>query len=105
MEKCLGDYSGTLPTSLITQSRSRSNQANPELSEHVFKRHCTFQEPDTNDRINAGLLKQLSGGDKIAIRGLFQNQIEVNPQFTLTVVTNTIPSMPTNDGGLWRRLV
>ena len=104
MEKCLGDYAGTLPTSLITQSRAKSNQASPELSDHVYKRLCIFSEPDTNDKLNSGLLKQLSGGDKIAVRGLFQDQKEVNPHFHLAIITNVIPSMPSNDGGLYRRI-
>ncbi len=103
-DKTLGDYSFKLPISLLTQKRQASNQASPELSSTKGKRFGTFQEPSENEKINVGLMKELTGGDKITCRGLFQDQMEFKPQFKLVLCCNSLPEIPSSDGGTWRRL-
>ncbi len=103
-DKCMGDYSFKFPISLITQKRQASNQASPELAATKGKRFGTFQEPSENEKINVGLMKELTGGDRITCRGLFQDQMEFKPQFKLLLCCNHLPEIPSNDGGTWRRL-
>ena len=93
-----------MPIALLTQKRARSEAANPDLVDAKGRRFCYFQEPDNGERINIGLMKELTGGDKIKGRTLFKLPIEFKPQFKLALLCNDLPEMPGNDDGTWRRV-
>ena len=100
----LGDYSGGLPVSLITGKRASSNSATPEMERTKGLRLVVMQEPEQNESINIGLMKELTGNDKIVARGLFKEPIEFVPQYKLVLMCNDLPNIPSNDDGTWRRL-
>ena len=104
MQLVLGEYAGGLPVSLITKSRASSNSATPEMERTKGLRLVVMQEPEANESINIGLMKELTGNDKIIARGLFKEPIEFIPQFKLLLMCNDLPNIPTNDDGTWRRL-
>lgn len=100
----LGDYATIMPITLITNKRAASNAATPELAKIKGKRLAIFQEPDNNMEINAGLMKELTGNDKIQARALFKDPIEFFPQFKPVLTCNRLPIVPSTDGGTWRRI-
>ena len=104
MQLVLGDYAGGLPVSLITSKRSSSNSATPEMARTKGLRFVVMQEPEANECINIGLMKELTGNDKIIARGLFKEPIEFIPQFKMLLMCNDLPAIPSNDDGTWRRL-
>ena len=103
-EECFGDYCCKLPISLLTQKRKASGSAEPEMAKTKGKRFVNTQEPSKGSKINGGLLKELTGGDKISTRALYKETFEFKPQFKIILCCNDIPSLDPNDGGLWRRV-
>lgn len=104
VQKAIGDYYCILPIALLTQKRTASNNAQSELERTKGRRLAVMQEPGENEKLNIGLMKELSGGDRILVRGLFKEPIEFRPQFKMVMTCNELPEVPSDDGGTWRRL-
>ncbi len=98
-----GQYCINLPITLLTGKRANSNAPSPEMVQTKGKRFAYLEEPESGDRINAGLMKNLSGADVIKARGLNKDPIEFKPQYKLALLCNDIPALPAHDGGVWRR--
>jgi P4 family phage/plasmid primase-like protien len=103
-EMAFGQYCAKLPISLLTQKRAASNSASPELARTIGTRFVSLQEPDEHERMNIGLMKELTGGDKIQSRQLYREPVEFKPQFKMVLCCNHLPKVPPNDDGTWRRL-
>lgn len=103
-QRSFGDYCCTLPIALLTQKRGSSSSASPELSRAKSKRFACLQEPGENERLNIGLMKEMTGGDKLYSRGLYREGSEWKPQFKMILTCNHLPMVPSDDGGTWRRI-
>jgi P4 family phage/plasmid primase-like protien len=99
-----GDYCTVLPCSLITQKRPPAETCSPVLVKTKGKRFGTLQEPEKGEKINVGLMKELTGGDKISARALYKTTIEFKPQMKLALICNDMPEVTGNDDGTWRRI-
>jgi P4 family phage/plasmid primase-like protien len=103
-ERAFGEYCCKLPITLLTQKRAAANAATSELARTKGKRFACLQEPSEDEKLNVGLMKELSGGDKIQARSLFKEPIEFKPQFKMILTCNHLPAVPSDDGGTWRRI-
>ncbi len=99
-----GPYTNKLPITLITGKRAASNACTPEILQSKGKRFCYMEEPDEGEKMNVGLMKEFTGGDKIKARGLNKDPIEFKPQFKMALLCNEMPEVPPNDNGTWRRM-
>ncbi len=104
VEKALGKYMVKLPTSLLIGKRTQSSQASPELARTHGVRFAVLQEPDGNDVINGGILKELSGNDTVFIRGLFQSGNDMKLLFKLSFICNKLPRLGAEDQATWNRV-
>ena len=104
MSMCMGQYACNMPIALLTQKRKSSGAASPEMAVTLGKRLCVMQEPDVNETLNIGQMKEMTGNDKIQARGLYKEPFEFTPQFKLICMCNDLPNIPSNDDGTWRRL-
>jgi P4 family phage/plasmid primase-like protien len=104
-ERAFGDYCAKLPVSLLTQKRASSNSATSEVARLKGKRFACLQEPGHDEVLNVGLMKELTGGDRIMARALYKEPIEFRPQMKMVMVCNTLPEVPSSDYGTWRRIV
>ena len=100
----LGEYACNLPVALLTQKRKASGAASPEMARTRGKRFVVMQEPDVNETLNVGEMKEITGNDKIQARGLYKEPFEFTPQFKLFLMCNQLPVVPSDDDGTWRRL-
>jgi P4 family phage/plasmid primase-like protien len=105
IDNTLGDYYGTLPVSLITIKRKSSSSATPEMADKKGKRVLVMQEPEHDDEINVGYIKELTGQDKIMARALYSKPIYYIPQFVPILPCNVLPKISSGayDGGVKRR--
>jgi P4 family phage/plasmid primase-like protien len=104
VSEALGDYYISCPITIITRKRGASNAASPELARMKGARIGVYQEPGTDETINVGILKEISGNDKFMVRGLYQEPIEVKSQMKNWMTTNELPIINSDDGGTWRRV-
>jgi P4 family phage/plasmid primase-like protien len=100
----LGEYCLNLPVTLLTQKRKASNAACPEKAQTKGVRLCYMQEPDSGEKINAGEMKELTGGDVITARKLYQDVFSFKPQFELLLMCNEKPIIDDKTNGAWRRV-
>jgi hypothetical protein len=106
MEKVLGEYKGDVPLTLVTDKRGKVGGLAPEIVQLKGKRYAVMQEPSKGDRINEGIMKQLtSGKDPIQGRAPYMPQtISFIPQFKMIVTCNVFMEIKSNDHGTWRRV-
>ena len=107
MYMALGDYYMSCPISIITRKRGQSNETAPEKVRMKGRRCGVFQEADDGEKINVGVMKEFTGGDKVLVRDLFKGaneMIEFKPQMKYFLTCNQLPPVPSNDDGTWRRL-
>lgn len=97
-------YFATLPPTVLTQKRGSSSAATPELATKFGKRVIVLQEPEGDDKINVGFMKNITGQDKIEARPLYGEPFQYTPLFKLLLACNHLPSIPSDDGGTWRRI-
>lgn len=102
--KSMGDYACVAPVTLITAKRESSNSANSALANIRNKRAVIMQEPEATEMIQAGVMKALTGGDRISTRELHSTQMEFKPHAKLFMACNKIPAISDLDGGVIRRL-
>ncbi len=99
----MGDYAINIqPESIMI--RNYNNSANSDIARLKSARFVTSVEPNEGMRLNEGLMKQLTGGDKVTARKLFEDEFEFKPEFKLWLATNHKPIIRGTDLGIWRRL-
>ena len=106
MEMVLGDYKGDVPLSLLTDRRGKIGGLAPELVALKGVRFAVMNEPQKGDRINEGVMKQLTSGvDPVQARAPYMtNMITFIPQFKLAVCSNEFMEIKSQDHGTWRRI-
>ena len=103
--KTFGDYCSTAPTSLVTGKRTESSNATPELC-HVERKLIVFlQEPNPDEKIKAGKMKEMTGNDSMYVRQLFKSGKTMILKAKLVIVCNNIIEIPGMDAAIKRRIV
>lgn len=104
----ISDILGTYAKSMQADSimvRQNSSGANSDIARLESARLVTSSEPNEGVRLDEGLVKQLTGGDKVTARYLYGKEFEFKPQFKLWLATNHKPIIRGTDDGIWRRLM
>jgi len=105
MEMVLGNYKGDVPLSLVTDRRTKIGGLAPELVALKGVRYAVMQEPSKGDKLNEGVMKQITGGDDVQARAPYMPEsITFKPQFKLVVCSNQFMEIKSQDGGTWRRI-
>ena len=98
----LGDYATNIqPDSLMVR---QSGGGTSDIARLMGSRFVTSMEPGDGMRLNEGLLKQLTGGDKITAAKKYENEVEFRTEFKLWMAMNHKPLIRGTDEGIWRRI-
>jgi P4 family phage/plasmid primase-like protien len=107
-EKMLGHLAIKFNTTVITGKKVQSGAANPELARAGGGvRLATLEEPNSDEMINIGILKNLSGNDSYYARDLFEKGKEgreIIPMFKLFFICNKLPKLKYSDKAVWNRI-
>lgn len=106
MNRLLGDYATTVKIKSLTGRNNKSGaDATPDLMPLVGARVALASEPEEGDRLQEGMIKEMTGGEPILVRQLHSDFIEVRPYFKLTISGNYKPDIRGTDDGIWRRVL
>ena len=100
----LGTYGVKTSFETFLASKHNAGQARPDVMAMRGARLVAAVEPAQGRHLAEAELKELTGGDTIAARNLYQSQISFRPTFTIWLAANKPPKMTDDDTGLWRRI-
>lgn len=99
----LGDYSNNMQAKSLMVKKN--DNVNTDIARLSKARFVTSSEPNEGFRFDEGLIKQITGGDKVTARFLYAEEFEYTPKFKIWVSTNHKPIIRGTDDGIWRRLI
>jgi P4 family phage/plasmid primase-like protien len=104
MKLAMGDFGEKVEVTLLTRKRNNANEANSEKIKLMHKRFAFLSEPEDGEKINIGLLKELTGSEEIVARGLYQDAVSFVMEAKLFLACNELPEIKGEDTALWRRI-
>ena len=103
LKAMLGDYAATADFETFLARRGDAGVRN-DIARLAGARLVGSLEVDEGKKLAEGLIKSLTGKDKITARFLFTEAFEFQPQFKLVLAANARPRVNANDGAMWRRI-
>lgn len=107
LDEVFGGYAQSIPpASLMAQKHGSSGSGpTPDLARLPGIRLLKSSEPEAGARFAEGLIKLISGEEKMTVRHLGESFFEFLPQFKLVMSFNTKPRVTGSDDGIWRRIL
>jgi putative DNA primase/helicase len=96
------DYAMQAPNNFLM---SKSHESHPtELADLYGKRMVVVAETEKGKKLDAALVKSLTGGEPIRARRMRMDFFQFKATHTLILCTNHRPRIPDTDDGIWRRV-
>ncbi len=103
IQRMLGDYAMDTPPETLMETK-RSNGAKNDIARLRGARFVSSSEPNDGCVFAEGVVKQLTGQDKVTCRFLYKEYFEYIPQFKIVLITNHKPIIKGDDHAIWRRV-
>jgi len=104
--RILDGYSATLRVESLTGTQKRGGaEATPDLIPLLGARFVRTSEPEEGERLAEGMIKLFTGGELVPVRPNYGEQINLDPEFKLTMSGNHRPEVRGTDDGIWRRVM
>lgn len=98
----LGQHASVAPEGLLTETK---HEQHPErLAALRGRRLVVSSELERRATLAEGLIKSITGGDRISARFLYGQRFDFLPTHTIVLVTNHMPRVRGTDEAIWRRL-
>ena len=106
IENVLGDLAGPISEAVMIDQRNRNAAAaTPHLAALRAVRLAWVNETREGAKLDAGQVKQLTGGGRIVARALYAEPVTFTPQHLLMLITNKRPHADADNYALWKRLL
>ena len=102
LRNVFGDYA--MHAAMSTFLTKKTDGPGNEIAALVGARLVTAVEADDGRRLSEALVKQLTGGDAVTARFLFQEFFTFVPTFKLWLAVNYLPPVRGSDNAIWRRI-
>jgi putative DNA primase/helicase len=103
MQRLLGDYARSILASTLFEGQF-GEQGNYDLALLTGVRLAVAPEAESTHRLHAARLKQLTGGDSVAVRPIYRAPFSFRPCAKIIIVCNRRPDLDTYDDALKRRI-
>jgi putative DNA primase/helicase len=103
IQSVLGDYAKQTNANTFIRKQNDTN-INNDIARLDKARFVSAIESEQGQQLAESLVKQLTGGDKIAARFLRKEFFEFRPEFKIFFSTNHKPIIRGTDDGIWRRV-
>lgn len=101
----MGSYAVKVPVATFLHNEHRKGgDTTPELLQLPGAHLAVCSEPPKNARLAEDMLKEISGGETMQARPLFQGMFEFMPGFKLIISFNPKPKLRDDSHGSWRRV-
>jgi len=102
IQSLLADYAGTAAPGLLLARKDSDQLA--AIAGLRGLRLVVVSESGETERLDESRVKQITGGDRLTGRPLYQNFMEFTPTHLALLQTNHRPRINGTDDGIWRRL-
>jgi putative DNA primase/helicase len=100
----VGEYGANADFATLTLERERQAAIRNDLARLAGGRLVTASETSEGVRFSEGVLKSLTGGDRVTARYLYREFFEFTPTFKLWVACNHRPRVRDSSEAFWRRI-
>lgn len=104
VSEIMGTYSMGMQASSLMIKNGGGSGHNEDIARLDGARMVASSEPNEGVRLDEGLIKQLTGGDKVAASYKGGHVFDYTPKYKIWLATNHKPIIRGNDDGIWRRL-
>jgi putative DNA primase/helicase len=100
--RAFGDYGRVVDPKIIMQNK---NTLHGTFYADLFgMRLVVTSETNEGGKLDAAVVKRLTGGDRISANRMHENSFEFTPSHSIVLITNHRPSTDAGDSALWARL-
>lgn len=105
LSKLLGSMAHKATFGTFASGEIRGFQATPDLANFYGKRLVYASEGERSTKLSESLIKDITGGERIKARRLYENEFTFYPTFKIWLSSNHKPNIVGTDLGIWRRVV
>lgn len=89
----LGDYSRTIQPDSLAQRKASGSGHSDDIARLAGIRFVNASELPNDMKLNAAIVKQMTGGDTVTTRFIYKGFFEYRPQFKIFINTNHLPEV------------
>lgn len=102
LRQLMGEYARPMRSDVLMVQQTAQHPQ--EVAVLFGSRLVTSSEIEAGSRLHEPRVKELTGGDAISTRRLYQNEWTFTPTHKFMLAANHLPSIRGGDEGIWRRL-
>lgn len=100
----LGDYTQAISQQTLMVHKGQAGEARPDLAKLRGARFVPAVESAEQGRLDEITVKQLTGGDLVVARALYQDEVQFRFAGKIVLATNNRPTIREYTPAMWRRI-